>query len=150
MAEHTTTVQVRWSDVDPAGIVFYPRFFEWYDLGTEALFAALDLPWPEAFPKYAIVGVPIVESGSRFLSPVRYGDTVAIHSVVAWVKDKAFRVEHDISVGPRLCARGFEVRAWVARPTGPGGPLHATPIPEEVSRRLGAPKEATASTGSPS
>jgi acyl-CoA thioesterase FadM len=38
MTEHATTVQVRWGDVDPAGIVFYPRFFEWYDLGCEALF----------------------------------------------------------------------------------------------------------------
>jgi len=40
MIEHATTVQARWSDVDPAGIVFYPRFFEWYDLGCETLFAA--------------------------------------------------------------------------------------------------------------
>ena len=51
--------------MDAAGIVFYPRFFEWYDLGCETLFAALGLPWPELFPRHGIVGVPIVESGSR-------------------------------------------------------------------------------------
>ena len=33
----------------------------------ESLFASLGLPWPEAFPKYEIVGVPIVESGSTFV-----------------------------------------------------------------------------------
>jgi len=59
--EHTTTVQVRWGDVDAAGIVFYPRFFEWYDWGSEALFASLGLAWPEAFPKYAIVGGPSIQ-----------------------------------------------------------------------------------------
>jgi len=112
MVEHATQVQIRWSDADPAGIVFYPRFFEWYDLGCESLFASLGLPWPEAFPKYDIVGVPIVESGSKFLSPARYGDVLTI------------------------CSQGFEVRAWVGRPKSPGEPLHARPIPEDVLARL--------------
>jgi acyl-CoA thioesterase FadM len=48
VVEHTTTVQVRWGDADPAGIAFYPRFFEWYDIGTEALFASPGLTWAEA------------------------------------------------------------------------------------------------------
>jgi YbgC/YbaW family acyl-CoA thioester hydrolase len=135
--EGTTRVTVRWSDADPAGIAFYPRFFEWYDLGTETLFESLGLPWPETFERYRIVGVPIVESGSTFVSPVRYGDVLTIRSVVAWVKDKTFRMEHEVSVGPRLCARGFEVRAWVRRPDTPGGPLHAEPIPPAVRRALG-------------
>ncbi|HEY3066711.1 MAG TPA: acyl-CoA thioesterase [Methylomirabilota bacterium] len=136
MAAHVTEVQVRWGDVDPAGIVFYPRFFEWYDLGTETLFASLDLPWPEIFPRYAIVGVPIVESGSRFLAPARYGDVLAIRSRVEWVKEKTFRVEHEIAVKGELAANGFEIRAWVGAPSSPGGRLHARSIPAEVAARL--------------
>lgn len=137
MVAHATTIQVRWSDVDAAGIVFYPRFFEWYDLGCETLFASLGLPWPEAFPRYGIVGVPIVESGSRFTAPARYGDVLTIRSTVAWVKEKTFRMEHTISVGETVCASGFEIRAWVARPPDTaGGRLGARPIPEDVSRRL--------------
>ncbi len=138
MAAHTTTVRVRWSESDPAGIVFYPRFFEWYDLGTEALFEALGLSWPELFPRYAIVGVPIVESGSTFVAPVRYGDLVTIRSTVAWVKDKTFRMEHEITVGGTVCARGFEIRAWVLRPDRPGQRLRAASIPREVVRQLQA------------
>ena len=136
MTTHDTTVHVRWGDVDLAGIAFYPRFYEWYDLGSEALFASLGLPWPETFPRYDIVGVPIVESGSTFSSPVRYGDVLTIRSAVAWVKASTFRMEHTISVDGRLCATGFEVRAWVARPTTPAGPLSAKPIPDEVVRKL--------------
>lgn len=136
MAEHTVSVRVRWSEADPAGIVFYPRFFEWYDLGAAALFEAVGLPWPEIFPRYEVVGVPIVESGATFVAPVRYGDVVSIRSAVAWVKEKTFRLEHAISVGPTVCARGFEVRAWVGRPDSPAGRLRARPIPEEVASRL--------------
>ena len=136
MTAHAATVHVRWGDVDLAGIAFYPRFYEWYDLGSEALFASLGLAWPETFPRYEIVGVPIVESGSTFSSPVRYGDVLTIRSAVAWVKTTTFRMEHTISVDGRVCATGFEVRAWVARPTTPGGALSTKPIPDEVVRKL--------------
>jgi len=135
MVSHATSVQVHWSDVDPAGIAFYPRFFEWYDRGSEALFASVGLGWPELFPKYAIVGVPILESGSHFRSPVRYGDILTVHSTLAWVKDKTFRVEHRITLGDRLCAEGFEVRAWMPRPE-PGADLATAAIPPEVAERL--------------
>ncbi len=136
MVSNALSVKVRWSEADPAGIVFYPRFFEWFDLGTEALFESLGLPWPELFPASQIVGVPIVESGARFASPVRYGDEVRIQTTVSEVREKTFRVEHEVSVAGRPCATGFEVRAWVARPESPGGALAVKPIPAGVVARL--------------
>ena len=122
MVHHAIEHKVRWSEVDPAGIVFYPRYFEMFDGSTTAM--------------YRVVGVPIVESGARFTSPVRYGDHVRIRSTVTEVKDKTFRVEHEVSVGERPCARGFEVRAWVPRHEEPGGALAAAPFPEDIAVRL--------------
>jgi hypothetical protein len=61
---------------------------------------------------------------------------LSIRSKVAWVKTKTFRMEHEISVGSRVCSQGFEVRAWVGRPSAAGEQLHARPIPEEVLARL--------------
>ena len=134
--EHTIFIQVRWSESDPAGIAFYPRFFEWYDIACAALFEAHDLPWPVIFPKYGIVGVPIVECGSRFVSPVRYGDHVRVRTAIVWIRSKTFRVEHRLFVDERLCAEGFEIRAWVARPAADGEPLHARAIPADVIAKL--------------
>ena len=136
-ASHRWTAKVRWSEVDAAGIVFYPRFFEWFDLATESLFESIGQPWPIMFPRYRIVGVPILESGARFAAPVRYGDVVAIASAIVEVSEKTFRVEHEVSVGETRCARGFEVRGWVASPDEPGGRLRARPIPDEIVRLLG-------------
>jgi 4-hydroxybenzoyl-CoA thioesterase len=136
MVANALAVKVRWSAADPAGIVFYPRFFEWFDLGTEALFESLGLPWRELFRAERIVGVPIVEAGARFAAPVRYGDEVRIETSVSDVREKTFRVEHEVSVGGRRCATGFEVRAWVAQPDSPGGPLAARPIPAGIVARL--------------
>ena len=38
------TVRVQWGDCDPAGIVFYPRYFEWFDACTILLFEKGDGP----------------------------------------------------------------------------------------------------------
>jgi 4-hydroxybenzoyl-CoA thioesterase len=138
VSSHTIEVKARWGDVDWAGIVFYPRFYEWFDLACESLFDALGLGWTALFPAQDIVGVPIVESGARFASPVRWGDLVRIRATVVWVQEKTFRMEYEISVDGRACASGFEVRAWVKRPPAPGERLQAGRIPEDIARRLSA------------
>jgi YbgC/YbaW family acyl-CoA thioester hydrolase len=135
-ARNMIDIKVRWSEADQAGIAFYPRFFEWFDMATEALFESLEMPWPVLFPRYRVVGVPIVDVGARFASPVRYGDTVTVRASISEVREKTFRVNHEVSVGERHCATGFEVRAWVAQPAEPGGRLHAKALPIEVATKL--------------
>src|SRR4029450_76180 len=85
-AKHRWTARVRWSEVAPAGILFSPRFFEWFDLATESLFESLGQPWPIIFPLYDIVGVPIAESGAKVTAPVLVGDGCAIGTVGAQVQ----------------------------------------------------------------
>ena len=38
MLTNTRVIRVQWGDCDPAGIVFYPRYFEWFDACTILLF----------------------------------------------------------------------------------------------------------------
>lgn len=59
-----------------------------------------------------------------------------IETTVSEVHEKTFRVEHEVSVGGRRRAGGFEVRAWVAHPESPGDALAAKPIPARVAARL--------------
>lgn len=136
MIAHSIQVPVRWSDVDPAGIAYYPRFFAWFDLGSEALFEWLGLPWPVLFPERDIIGVPILETGSTFTRPLRYGDVMTLRTSVPWVKAKTFRMEHEITLDGVRCATGFEVRAWIPRPRHARDPIHAAEIPADVVRKL--------------
>jgi 4-hydroxybenzoyl-CoA thioesterase len=136
MARHAVDIRMRWSESDPAGIAFYPRFFEWFDISCAALFDVLGLPWPVLFPERGIVGVPIVECGAKFNSPAKWGDTLQVTATVAWVQDKMFRVDYEVTIGDRLCATGFEVRAWVGKPATPDAPLRALAIPVDVVAKL--------------
>src|SRR5688572_5132951 len=38
MVTNERLIRVQWGDCDPAGIVYYPRYFEWFDASTILLF----------------------------------------------------------------------------------------------------------------
>lgn len=73
-----TSVKVRFADVDPAGIVFYPRYFEMLNGAVEDWFAqSLGLDFKTMHLEQHI-GVPTVKLEVNFLSPSELGDELVI------------------------------------------------------------------------
>ena len=127
---------IEWGDCDPAGIVFNPRFFEWFDACTAGLFAAAGMPKHEMVKTFDIVGIPLVETRARFVIPSKFGDEVLIESTVAEFRRSSFDVRHRLLNGGRLAVEGFETRVWAGRhPDIPGG-IKSRPIPDEVIARF--------------
>ncbi len=61
---------------DPAGIVFYPRYFEMMNDCVEAFFAErLACPFEKIHPQAA---VPTAEISARFRAPSRHGDRLCL------------------------------------------------------------------------
>jgi acyl-CoA thioester hydrolase len=129
---HTTRTRVRFGETDAAGIVFYPTFFVWFDVGVSGLLraAAGPLLGDDGRPRWA---VPIVESGARFVKPLYYDDAIAIRSTIVEVGTSSFRVEHVVERDGVEVARGFEVRALIGYD---GGRIAARPIPQELRAAL--------------
>lgn len=74
----SSTVQVRFADVDPAGIVFYPRYFEMLNAVVEDWFAeelGLDFRQMHLIDH---LGVPTVKLEVEFLSPSELKDMLTI------------------------------------------------------------------------
>lgn len=72
------TFRVRFGDADPAGIVYYPRFFEWFHDAFEALFeAATGRPYAEILGQDR-VGFPAVQVGTEYRAPARFGEAVTL------------------------------------------------------------------------
>jgi 4-hydroxybenzoyl-CoA thioesterase len=137
MFTHSRSLQIEWGDCDPAGIVFYPRYFAMFDASTTALFtAALGMTKFEFLKAYDSAGYPMVDTRARFLSPTRFGDNVLIETRVTELKRSSFSIHHRLSKDDVLSVEGFETRVWVARdPTDPEK-IKAKPIPPEVVERL--------------
>ncbi len=73
-----TRAQVRFADVDPAGIVFYPRYFEMLNAAVEDWFAKrLGLPFGIMHREHHM-GVPTVSLAVTFLYPSQLDEHLTI------------------------------------------------------------------------
>jgi len=71
-------VVVRWGDCDPAGLVYFPRFFEMFHDAMERWFGdALGQPY-EALIGGRKLGLPSVHTEADFSAPCRFGDRLEV------------------------------------------------------------------------
>jgi 4-hydroxybenzoyl-CoA thioesterase len=130
-------VTVEWGHCDPAGIVYFPNYFTYFDSSTNALFLrALGFNKYEMLKKWDIVGIPLVDVGARFMIPSVFGDVVTIESTVVEIKRSSFRMQHRLLKGETLAVEGHEIRVWVGRDPANPNKLKSKPIPEDVIARL--------------
>ena len=129
-------IVVDFADCDPARIVFYPRYFDWFDRATERMFRVRGLPWAQMFPDYEMAGVALVDASAKFMGPARFGDAITIETWVGEWRSKVFVVEHRVHNNGRVIVEGQEVRVWGLRdPNDPEG-LRAGVIPREIITRF--------------
>lgn len=132
------TRHIHFSDCDPAQIVFYPRYYVWFDQATESMFRAVGLNWEDMFEPQAggFAGVPLLGASASFKSACKMGDDVVIESWIEQWEEKTFVVKHHLRNDDRVAVEGEEVRIWVVRaPDRPAG-IKAAPIPDEIKLRF--------------
>ena len=133
------SVTIEWGDCDPAGIVFFPRYFEMFDASTAHLFAAaLGYDKFTLRTRFGIVGFPVVESSARFLIPSRYGETVTIESSISRFGRSSFGVLHRLLRGEALAIEATETRVWSAVDPNDPDRIQGVPIPPDVIQALSA------------
>jgi 4-hydroxybenzoyl-CoA thioesterase len=130
-------IHIEWGDCDPAGIVYYPRYFAYFDNCTAALFEAAGCPKHVMLPRYEIVGIPMVDTRARFIVPSRFGDEVEVESGITEWRRSSFDVQHRLYRGTQLAVECFETRVWAALSGAGDGKIEGRPVPEEVIHKLG-------------
>ena len=128
---NTRTVRIEWGDCDPAGIIFYPRYFEIFDASTAALFErALGMTKFAMFKTLPFAGFPLVRTQAKFIKPTRFGDDVTVETTVKFGRS-SFDIDHRLSLKGELCVECSETRVWTVRDAATGA-LKAHPVPDEV------------------
>lgn len=137
MLTNRRDVRIVWGDCDPAGIVYYPRYFEMFDASTTALFErALGMNKFEFLKAYDSIGYPMVDTRARFLLTTRYGDDVVIETIVSEIKRSSFDVLHRLTKDGKLAVEGYETRVWVGRDPDDPDRIKAKPLPPVVVAKL--------------
>lgn len=75
---HVMAVMVHWGLCDPAGIVYFPRFFELFHQAMETWFSdRLGLAYDDLILERKL-GFPAVHTEADFRRPTRFGETIAV------------------------------------------------------------------------
>jgi len=137
MLSNIRKTRIEWGDCDPAGIIFYVRYFEIFDVSTTMLIErALGMKKIDYLKAYDIAGHPLVETRARFRLPTRFGDEVAVETAVVACGRSSFKVEHRLTNAGALAVEGSETRVWVVRDPKDPTRLRSQPMPAELVARL--------------
>jgi acyl-CoA thioester hydrolase len=111
MKSHTIDVQVEFEDTNAEGVVFYPKYFHWFERATNAFMKTLGLSHNHLIQDYHYA-YPVTECGCVFTHTLRYDDKVQITTTLTEIHEQHFRLQHVVSSGELVLGSGFEVRVW--------------------------------------
>jgi 4-hydroxybenzoyl-CoA thioesterase len=137
MTPFTFATPVRFSDIDHARIVYYPRFFHFFHLAFEELWRTRlgGRAYAELIDRDRL-GFPVVHAECDFTAPLAFGDTAEIELSVLKLGAKSinfrYRVYRAADARPRIaCAEGKVVCAMVDL-----AKFVAVQVPERVAELL--------------
>jgi 4-hydroxybenzoyl-CoA thioesterase len=123
-------VQVSWGDCDPAGIMYFPRFFEkFHDTMEHWFHDALHHPY-DALIMGRRLGLPAVHTEADFRVPCRFGERLVVELRVPKLGrssiELAYRVFAEVGEDePRLAGR----TVCALMDLDPTRPTHARAVP---------------------
>ncbi len=135
---YTKTIQIEFNHCDPAGIVFYPRYFEMTNSVVENFFAdEIGRSFAQMHNDGMRNGVPTVHIEADFVAPSRLGDKVDFTLVVRKLGGSSVAVEITGRMGDEVRMRARITLVWIDN-------MKAARWPEAMRARLAAHLEEAA------
>jgi len=123
------TQPVRFQEIDAAGILYYPRFFDLYHRVFEDFFAAETGTPYHRFIGERRIGWPAVRSDGEFVAPLRFGDEARIELSFPELGRASVKCRYRAhrAVDGKFCAE-----ATITVVTTDLEAMRAVPLPDEV------------------
>lgn len=137
---HVHRVRVGFGDCDPAGIVYFPRFFHFFHEAMETWFDdVLKFPYAEVI-RGRKIGFPAVHTEADFRGPVAMGEEIAVEQRVVQLGRSSIRLAYTVypASGPRDNVRLVGATVAVVMDLDPQRPTfrRAVPIPDDLRARI--------------
>lgn len=136
MSAFETTIQVRFGHVDPAGIAYFPRLFDYIHDVFEEL-------WEEHLGQryYHLLldqrlGFPLVKSDVNFSKPLHFGDRPVVRVTTEHVGRSSLRLRYRFLLDGELCLDAQMTTACINLDT-----MKSVPIESAFRERFEALRE---------
>ena len=113
----SVVVPIRFSNCDPAGIVYFPEFFDlinslvedWFTIGMDTSYADLMMR--------AHIGTPTIDIQCEFIKPCRYGEQLTLELAVTKLGRTSFHLAETGTVAGELRWRTRHVLCFLSTET---------------------------------
>lgn len=108
------SLDVRFQDIDAAGIVFFARIFDYAHFAYERFLAEVGLPLHEVL-RDGQFAAPLRHAEADYRAPIRYGDVLRIELVLAILADSEITLGFRVVRGDgKVCAVVQTVHTFVS------------------------------------
>ncbi len=124
-------VPIRFSNCDPAGIVYFPEFFDLINSLVEDWFTiAMETSYADLMMRQHI-GTPTIDIQCEFIKPCRYGEHLRLELAVTKLGRTSFHLAETGTVAGELRWRTRHVLCFLSTET-----YRPVPIPEGLREKM--------------
>ncbi len=128
---------IEFGDCDPAGIVYFPRYLEWFDAALQFYLREAGLSKADIIARYGYVAFPVVDLKVTYSATSTFHEEVIIETEILEMRRSSFVTRHRLLRGDTVAVEATETRVWASRHPDSPARLQGVPIPEAVRRAIG-------------
>ena len=130
MIQHEHSIKIYYRDIDKMGIVYYSRYFEYFEESRTELLSSIGLEITTVENKG--ITLPVISSHCDFLKSAKFEDEIIIKT---WINEKprsTLKIYYEVLLNHSfdLLAKGYTVHAFLGKNGRPKKP------PSEILLRL--------------
>lgn len=118
MQEYTTTIRVRYSEIDKMDVAHNAAYLHWFEIGRTEMLRQIGYPYRKLEEEGFML--PVAEAVCRYLIPARYDDELEIRTTLLELKRRTVKLGCAIyrKSDNTLLAKGHTVHVCVATASG--------------------------------
>ncbi len=116
--EHVTHLRVRYADTDQMGMVYYAKYFEYFEVARTEMLRACGLPYAEI--EAAGFWLPVSEASAKYYRSARYDDVIHVTARMPRMVSPRLEIVYEACLDgtDELLAEGTTTLVFVSSKTG--------------------------------
>src|SRR5512141_1510612 len=94
MIKHTTDIRVRYADTDQMKIVYYGKYFEYFEQGRSDLLRQIGMPYPEIERRGFLL--PVIEAHAEYRRSALYDEELTVRTMVHDLPQARIRITYRV------------------------------------------------------
>src|SRR5436305_15303721 len=104
--EHVSHIRVRYADTDQMGIVYYGKYFEYFEVARTEMLRACGLPYAEI--ERAGFRLPAADASAKYIRGAKYDDLLRVTASMNAIPSTRLEIHYDVHLDEtnQLIAQG--------------------------------------------